>query len=197
MKLNPFIKLAVALSLPAFFIAFSTASVQASRPPAETSLTPGHLRLMDDLDRPQDGYCLDILGSGQYIRFDMPITAHNCKPGLYMDEAVVIESDGRIHFPAYGACATAAGINKRALAGAAIMPRACGEQSPFLEADNLQKFTHHPDGRIELKDSNLCLTVGNESDSTFDETHRWRALFLAHCDQATSSHSRWHFVVPK
>ena len=197
MKLNPFSKLAVALSLPAFFIAFSTASVQASRPPAETSLTPGHLRLMDDLDRPQDGYCLDILGSGQYIRFDMPITAHNCKPGLYMDEAVVIESDGRIHFPAYGACATAAGINKRALAGAAIMPRACGDHSPFLEADNLQKFTHHPDGRIELKDSNLCLTVGNESDSTPDETHPWRALSLAHCHQATSSHSRCHFAVPK
>jgi hypothetical protein len=47
-----------------------------------------------------------------------------------------------------------------------------------------------------LAGSGLCLTVGNESDSTFDETHRWRTLFMAHCDEAKLSHSQWHFVVP-
>lgn len=94
---------------------------QAAPESAVQDVRPGHLRLMDNLDRPQDGYCLDILGSGQYIRFDMPMSAHNCKPGLYMDEAVVLEKNGRIRFPAYDACATVAGINKSALAGAVCL----------------------------------------------------------------------------
>ena len=51
----------------------------------------GHLRLVDKLDRPQDGYCLDIMGSGDHIRPDLPMTVHNCKPGLYADEAVRLE----------------------------------------------------------------------------------------------------------
>ncbi len=156
----------------------------------------GHLRLVDDLDRPQDGYCLDILGSGPYVRFDMPLTAHNCKPGLYEDEAVVLEPSGRILFPAYGVCATVAGINKRALAGAAVMPRSCGEKTPFLDADSLQRFLHRTDGRIELAGSGLCMTVGDTSDSTFEATHRWRTLFMQKCDIAPLSHSRWKFVIP-
>jgi len=151
---------------------------------------------MDNLDRPNDGYCLDIMGSGRYVRFDMPMTAHNCKPGLYHDEAVVIEPEGRIRFPAYNACATVAGLNKKALAGAAIMPRGCGERSPFLEADNLQKFVFHGNGQIELENSGLCLTVGNESESTFDDTHRWRALFVQHCEKAKLTHSQWIFKIP-
>lgn len=158
---------------------------------------PGHLRLVDNLDRPQDGYCLDILGSGDFIRFDMPMSAHNCKPGLYADEAVVMEPNGQIHFPVYGACATAAGINDKVLAGAAVMPRACDEQSPFLESQYLQHFEHRPDGRIELQGSGLCLTVGENSESTFDASHRWRALFMEHCEKAPLSLSQWHFVIPE
>lgn len=158
---------------------------------------PGHLRLVDDLDRPQDGYCLDILGSGQYLRFDMPLTAHNCKPGLYHDEAVIFESNGRIRFPAYNACATVAGVNQSALAGAAVMPRLCGERSPFLEADYLQRFIHREDGRIELAGSGLCLTVGQTSGPTFEPTHRWRPLFMAQCEEAPLSHTQWYFTIPK
>ena len=82
---------------------------------------PGHLRLIDKLDRPEDGYCLDILGSGDDIRADLPMTVHNCKPGLYADEAVRLEPDGRLYFPAYRLCATVAGLNGRALAGAALV----------------------------------------------------------------------------
>ncbi|QEY27215.1 RICIN domain-containing protein [Neisseria zalophi] len=170
---------------------------QAATAAAATQKQPGHLRLVNDLDRPQDGYCLDVVGSGDYVRFDMPMTAHNCKPGLYADEAVVMEDNGMIHFPAYGVCATAAGINNTILAGAAVMPKGCGERSPFLEAQHLQHFVHRPDGRVELRGSGLCLTVGNESDSTFDPNHRWRTLFMQHCEQAPLSHSQWRFVVPK
>ena len=177
-------------------LALATASALAEPATADDTTAPGHLRLVNDLDRPQDGYCLDILGSGRHIRFDMPLSAHNCKPGLYADEAVVFESNGRIRFPAYNVCATAAGINRRALPGAALMPRGCGERSPFLEAETLQRFVHRTDGRIELAGSGLCLTVSTASDSTFEATHRWRALFLQTCDTAPLSHSQWRFTVP-
>lgn len=154
---------------------------------------PGHLQLIDRLDRPEDGYCLDIVGSGQYIRFDMPMTAHNCKPGLYEDEAVILEPNGYIRFPAYNRCMTAAGLNGRALPGAALIPRGCGERTPFLEAERLQIFRLHGDGRVELEGSGLCLTAGHKSDTTFSSEHRWRALFLEECDAAEPARSRWQF----
>ena len=170
--------------------AFAQAPSAAERP-------AGHLRLVDKLDRPQDGYCLDIMGSGDHIRPDLPMTVHNCKPGLYADEAVRLEPDGRLYFPTYRLCATVAGLNGRALAGAAVMPRPCGERSPFMEADALQRFVHRPDGRVELRGSGLCLSAGTESDRTFEATHRWRTLSVARCNHADPKLSRWQFVVPK
>jgi len=169
---------------------------QTSKPAADQPVV-GHLRLQDNLDRPQDGYCLDVVGSGQYIRFDLPLTAHNCKPGLYQDEAVAIDAESRIQFVAYGACATVAGLNGRALPGAAVVPRQCDEKTPFMDARPLQRFDFRADGLIELRGSGLCLTVGNESDWTFERTHRWRALFVARCASAVPALSRWKFVAYK
>lgn len=158
---------------------------------------PGHLQLIDPLDRPEDGYCLDIVGSGPYIRFDMPMTAHNCKPGLYEDEAVILETNGYIRFPAYNKCVTAAGLNGRALPGAALIPRDCGERTPFLEAERLQIFRLRGNGQVELEGAGLCLTAGRKSDTTFSSEHRWRALFLEECAFAEPARSRWHFSVPQ
>lgn len=172
---------------------FTTVTGVAGAQPAHA---PGHLRLVDNLDRPEDGYCVDVVGSGNHIRFDMPLTAHNCKPGLYADEAVVLEPNGYIRFPAYGACVTAAGINGRALPHASLVPRGCGERSPFLIADPLQRFVHRSDGRMELAGSGLCMTVGEHSDSTFEATHRWRPLYLIQCDQTELSRSSWKFERP-
>jgi len=159
--------------------------------------SPGHLKLIAPLDRPEDGYCLDIVGSGPYIRFDLPMTAHNCKPGLYADEAVVLDQKGFIRFPAFNKCATAAGLNGRALPGAALVPLDCGERSPFMEAEALQKFTLHKNGQVELSGSGLCLTAGPESATTFSEEHRWRALYLERCTTADAPRSRWQFTVPQ
>lgn len=157
----------------------------------------GHLRLVNDLDRPQDGYCLDLMGSGDQVRLDMPLTAHNCKPGLYHDEAVRLEPTGHIHFPTYNACATVAGLNGKPLPGVAVMPRRCNEQSAFLNAGPLQMFTFHEDGKVELNGSGLCLAVGGRSESTFDATHRYRALFMADCASADPKLSRWRFTDPR
>ena len=154
----------------------------------------GHLKLKDKLDRPQDGYCLDIVGSGQYLRFDMPMTAHNCKPGLYADEAVVMEANGIIRFPAYNECATVSGLNSRALPGTAVIPAGCGENTPFLNTKGLQSFSQHKDGKLELSGTGLCLTVGKESDSTFSPDHRWRPLFVDKCEDVIPARSQWEFV---
>lgn len=156
----------------------------------------GHLRLVENLDRPEDGYCLDIVGSGQHVRFDLPLIAHNCKPGLYADEAVKIEQNGYIRFTAFDKCATVAGLNSRALPGAALVPRECGEETPFLVAEKLQNFHLRKDKLIELVGSGLCLTVGKESDSTFSTEHRWRPLFVESCKDVDPERSKWKFVDP-
>ena len=61
---------------------------------------PRHLRLVAALDRQTDGYCVDIPGGGQYLRIDLPLFAHNCKPVLTTDSAVKSTSEGRVEFPA-------------------------------------------------------------------------------------------------
>ena len=86
----------------------------------------GYLELSDKLDRPEDGYCLDIPGAGNWVDFNVPLNAHNCKlPGLFPDGAVIFTNPGPIRFPAYKGCVTAAGLNGRSLPGAALMLKPC------------------------------------------------------------------------
>lgn len=42
-------------------------------------VTGFQMKLINLLDR-YDGYCVDV-GSGNNLRFDMPLNAHNCKEG--------------------------------------------------------------------------------------------------------------------
>ena len=62
------------LTLVLAFVAFSSSGFSGSR----NSLF--HLRLLDRLDRPEDGYCVDILGTPGNLRVDVPLFTHNCKP---------------------------------------------------------------------------------------------------------------------
>lgn len=155
-----------------------------------------HLRLVDRLDRPEDGYCIDILGTGDYLRLDLPLFAHNCKRGLTTDSAVVFEADGSIRFPAVDRCITVAGVNSLALPGASVLLRGCGEASAFFETAELQRFELHADGRLTLKSTGLCLAVGAESAVTYSSFDRWRALFVENCERVPAARSRWEFVVP-
>ena len=156
-----------------------------------------HMRTIDDLDRPQDGWCIDAVGSGPHIRFDMPLIGHNCKPGLFADEAVTFTKEGRITFPAYdNACVTVMGLNQFALAGASLMLKPCGQETPFLNAPKFQQFTHRDDGLVQLKGSNLCITMGDASKETFDPTHAWRTLYMERCDSVETGRAAWAFVKP-
>ena len=155
-----------------------------------------HLRLVAALDRPTDGYCLDILGVGEWLRVDLPLFAHNCKPALTTDSAVIMRANGQIRFPAVDRCITVAGVNSRALPGAAILLRPCDESGAFFETSALQRFTLHDDGRLVLDDSDLCLAVGERSATTYSSADRWRALFVADCATVEATRARWRLTIP-
>ena len=155
-----------------------------------------HLRLLDRLDRPEDGYCIDILGTPGNFRVELPLFAHNCKTTLTADSSVFFTSDGLIKFPAVDLCVTVAGVNSNALPGASTLLRKCNDSIPFFETFSLQRFTHRKDGRISISGSELCLTVGRESAATYSPSHPWRGLFVEDCSVAAPSLSQWEFVVP-
>lgn len=164
---------------------------------ASTSLAADatHLRLIDSLDRPADGYCIDVPGTPGYLRTDLPLFAHNCKPTLSSDSAVVYQS-GLIRFVELQLCVTVAGINSQALPGTAVLLRRCGENSPFMETARLQRFVLTDDGALELADSGLCLAVGPASAATYSAADRWRPLYVDDCLRVAPARSRWAFVVP-
>jgi len=166
-------------------------SVSSASPSSEV-----HLRLLDRLDRPEDGYCVDILGTPGNMRIDVPLFAHNCKLSLTSDSAVVFTSGGFIRFPAVDRCLTVAGVNSAALPGASILLRECNESVPFFETWALQRFTHQKDGSLSVLGSKLCLTVGGQSAPTYSPYHRWRTLFVADCSTVKPTLSQWEFVVP-
>lgn len=98
---------------------------------------------------------MDIPGTGQNMRFDLPLFAHNCKRTLTVDSAVVFTNAGEIRFPAVDRCMTVAGVDSGALPGAAILLRECGESKPFFQTSALQRFEHRHDGRLVLKGTEL------------------------------------------
>ena len=157
---------------------------------------PSHLRLVDRLDRPQDGYCVDVLGTPGNLRPDLPLFAHNCKPSLTSDSAVQYDHTGQIRFAALDLCVTVAGVNSKALPGTAVLLRKCNETTPFMEAAQLQRFTQRKDGRLELIGTGLCLAVGTQSAATYSRSHRWRPLFVDSCGTVEDARSRWEFVSP-
>lgn len=167
------------------------ASAQALSQP----LSAQYLQLKDKLDRPTDGYCLDVVGSGKYIRTDMPLTAHNCKgPQIYADEVVQYRSDNSLYFPKYNACVTVMGLNDKALAGNALMLKDCGVEQPFLNAKRFQKFEFNTKGQMQLAGSHLCIVAGTESHTTYSPEHRWRSLFMLSCNEVDLKRSVWQFV---
>lgn len=155
-----------------------------------------HMRLIDDLDRPQDGWCLDVVGSGSHIRFDMPLIGHNCKLGLYADEAVIHRDDGTLFFPAYDACVTVMGLNEYVLPKASLMLKRCGHSIPFLNAEKFQKFDNITDDKMRVRGTELCIAMGDVSEKTFDPTHRWRTLYVDVCETLDNSRSQWTFIKP-
>ncbi|MEM8937619.1 MAG: hypothetical protein AAGC77_14575 [Pseudomonadota bacterium] len=165
---------------------------------AESGSDPKMLRLVDRLDRPDAGYCVDIPGAVEFgLATDVPIFVHNCKPTFAADSAMVMTGDGELTFPELDLCVTAAAVNSNIVPGAATLAQTCGEAHPFLgKAEMLQKFVHRDDGRMELAETELCLAVGPASAATFSPTDNWRALFLSDCSAVAPEYSVWEFFTP-
>lgn len=161
---------------------------------AETQ--PYQIKLIDPLDRQIDGYCLDVAGSGNYIRTDLPLIGHNCKPGLYADEAFVFRKDGTIYFPATNLCATISGVNEYVLDYTSLMLQECNKDTPFQSAKFMQKFEYTKDKKIKHKNSNKCLEMGKESSVTYSPSHTWRTLYMKECSKTDIKRSTWYFNKP-
>lgn len=153
-----------------------------------------HVRLQDRLDRPDDGYCLDILGNGNNLRLNLPLFAHNCKGGATTDSAIIYTGKGQLVFPYPAVCVTAFGVNNTVLPGASVLLRPCDQRIPFFDATGLQKFDYLGNGQLKLRDSKLCLAVGNKSSTTYSSLDRWRVLSLESCADTELSHSAWELV---
>ncbi|MEM8654121.1 MAG: hypothetical protein AAGF36_05200 [Pseudomonadota bacterium] len=148
------------------------------------------MKLSDDLDRPGEGYCIDVLGVGPSARIDLPLVVHNCLPDLPRVDRHAIFEDGRIIFPAFNACVTAFGVVSP-LPGAAVILRPCGAQESFLPADRLQKFERNPSDQLQLADTTLCLTAGPDAARTFSASDRWRTLTVEPYATAPAALSIW------
>lgn len=156
-----------------------------------------HVRLKDRLDRPDDGYCFDILGTGNTLRMDLPLFAHNCKPFATPDSAIIYTPKGQLIFPAVNVCVTAFGVNNTALPGTSVLLRPCDERAAFYETPDLQKFDYTENGQLKLRGFKLCLTVGGESSSTYSPNDRWRVLSLETCATTPLRYSSWEMITLK
>ena len=148
------------------------------------------MRLLDDLDFPGEGYCIDVPGVGQTARTDLPLVMHNCLPERGSVDRIAEERDGRIYMPAYDACVTALGVWS-VLPGVPVMLRDCGTNESFLQADPFQRFERTTENQLRLTGSSLCLTAGAVADRTYSPTHRWRTLTLEDCAEVPLSLSAW------
>ncbi len=153
-----------------------------------------HVRLQDRLDRPDDGYCLDILGTGRNLRVDLPLFAHNCKDGATPDSTMIYTQQGQLVFPDAKVCVTAFGVNNTVLPGTSVLLRPCAERTPFFNTHTLQSFNYKKNGQFELRGYGLCLAVGNESSRTYSPYDRWRVLSLESCNSASSKLSAWEMI---
>ena len=169
----------------------ATAPVTAADKATETaSQGKPQMRLLNDLDFPDEGYCIDVVGVGRTARTDLPLVLHNCLPLSGAADRIAEENDERIYMPAYDACVTAFGV-LNPLPGVPVILRKCGRNERFLEADRLQKFTRTSENQLKLQGTDLCLTGGAVAGRTYSKTHRWRTLTLELCAETPRRFSVW------
>ncbi|WKD50177.1 hypothetical protein [Microbulbifer spongiae] len=157
---------------------------------------PKYLRLMDRLDRANDGYCFDVQGVRGHFRADKPLVAHNCKEGAAPDGLVEHNKDNMLFFPAFNQCVTAMGTGTTVLPGTSLMLKPCVEHGVFASPSMQKQFTFNHNKQLELGDSNLCVVVGNRSAQTLSSRDRWRTLFLDDCDKIPLERSQWELIAP-
>lgn len=158
--------------------------------------TPQYLKLVDTLDRPQDGYCFDVQGVAGNFRADKPLVAHNCKPGAAPDGLIKYTADNKFLFTAFNQCMTAMGTGNTVLPGASLMIKPCVEQGPFASWPVQKTFSFNKNKQIELTGSKLCVVVGETSAHTVSRYDRWRTLYLDYCETTPLARSQWEFINP-
>lgn len=155
-----------------------------------------YLKLVDTLDRPNDGYCFDVQGVVGHFREDKPLVAHNCKANAAPDGLVKHNSNGMLYFPAFKQCVTAMGTANTVLPGTSLMLKPCKESGIFASGAIQKTFVFNNQQQLELRGSGLCVTVGNTSAHTLSRVDRWRTLYLDRCNTTPLKRSQWSLVTP-
>lgn len=156
-----------------------------------------YLKLIDNLDRPGDGYCFDVQGVVGHFRADKPLVAHNCKPGAAPDGLVEHNEDGMLLFSEFiDQCVTAMGTGSTVLPGTSLMLKPCKEEGLFASSAIQKRFTFNDKQQLELRGSGLCVVVGDRSAHTLSRRDRWRTLYLDDCDGIPLARSQWELVTP-
>ena len=158
---------------------------------------PQYLKLIDKLDRPNDGYCFDVPGVIGNFRADKPLVAHNCKPGSAPDGLIEHTDDDMLLFSEFiDQCVTAMGTGSTVLPGTSLMLMPCIQQGAFASSAIQKRFKFNEKKQLELIGSSLCVVVGDRSAQTFSSRDRWRTLYLNNCNAIPLERSQWELVAP-
>ncbi len=143
----------------------------------------GFIRLVAALDEPEF-YCFDLMGWGKSLQIDDPLQTHTCKStGVATDQMFYFEGD-RLKIAGYDRCVQIAGSSQTTLAGSAVLARPC--------ADNvLQSLSINASGKIQLNNTEFCLSAGADSTAASGPSHVWRTLHVTQCDTADNKLSTW------
>lgn len=153
----------------------------------------GRLEIANTLDDASD-YCLDVPGSANNITLRPAAWAHSCHETALPDQVYEFDAggDGAIHFlyESYDLCLTAGNVSS----GADFSYEDC-------RGIETQAFDANADGTLELRGTNLCLTVINmEPGGSQDELGvgrnvapgDWvRTLQLQDCESTIDAFKEW------
>ncbi|MEH6579332.1 MAG: ricin-type beta-trefoil lectin domain protein [Amphritea sp.] len=153
------------------------------------------IRLIDTLDDPNRGLCIDVQGHLQGVNLKMPLNVHTCKDGFWnYDERFSPDTFAKtnlLFMPAFNACLTAVKVEE----GADLKAVQCDSASPTQQ-------WHMDEGVITLKSApSLCITVDNKPSRVSIGTrnhpvrHLVRPLTIEQCTEQ-SIYQQWQFIAP-
>lgn len=141
------------------------------------------IRLVAPLDEPEL-YCVDLAGWGKSLKLDDPLQTHTCKSQNAADQMFSISGD-HIKVSDYDRCLQIAGSSGITVTGSAVIARACSDENP------LQMMAMRDDGKLQIKNTDYCLTAGTESAEASGPSHVWRTLSTIKCDAADRDLATW------
>ncbi len=143
--------------------------------------------LTDKLDSTQNGYCLDIAGGkGASANPANGLQGHTCYSPLgeiLVDQTFDTEKfkENVLYMPEFNVCAEASSVK----AGASVGLSSCS-------GSDAQAFIFSGEGMIKpASNTNLCVTLGEDTRSGRSSTNQIKVLTLETCDASRAAYQNW------